>query len=620
MSFIPADYVIPLLLLVPAVSGVLAWIFDTKGIREILGLIGGLTPLVIIAATYGDVTGEPINYSINAGVFTLNFQLSTMTWYFAAVAAVVAAAMVFGLVSTTKSGYEWMFSLLSVTGLLGVFTSHDFAGFFLFWEIMTFASFMMVLRYNRHASLKYFVLSVIGAYSMLLAIAIIYAKTGALDFSDVARAMGLSAYGMVDFGRTDTILVYALFLVAFGVKAGTWPLHVWAPEAYSETNQSYTSFFSGALSKAGIFGFVLVYALMAGKLYVELGSFHGHPTFTYIFAWLGAITVVVASFLAVLQEDIRKLLAYSSVGQVGYILLAIGVGSGLGFAGAFFHVLSHALFKGLFWLVTAALILRTGKTRFEDFGGLAEKMPITFAMGLIAVLSLAGIPPMAGFASKWLIYEAAIQEHMPLVAGAIFLGSALAFAYVVRFLYAIWFGQRPSDLDDVQEAPLPLLIGMGILGLLNVVFGIAPGLVVDFLNKFVNTGVVVESYYSISTATGTYNALSVALILVVGIAIAGLIYIYGANARKIPVTNTYQSGNPVTEEFNLSIRRNFYRPLAEALEFWLRYSFDRFYERLSGIFEDFADWLREGFYNGNIQSYSWYLAVVLLILALWGVL
>lgn len=617
MSFIPADYVIPLLLFVPAVSGVLAWILDVKGVREILGLIGGLTPLVVVAATYGDVVEKPLSSTFNAGVFSLGFQLSTMTWYFAAVAAVVAAAMAFGLVSTTKSGYEWMFSLLSVSGVIGVFLASDFIGFFLFWELMTFASFMMVLRYNRHASLKYFVLSVIGAYSMLLAITILYARTGALDFTTIATTI---AYGMANLSRTDTILVYALFLVAFGVKAGTWPLHVWAPEAYSETNQSYTSFFSGALSKAGIFGFVIVYALIGGKLYFELGSFHGHPTFTYIFAWLGAITVVVASFLAVLQEDVRKLLAYSSVGQVGYILLAIGVGSGLGFAGAFFHVLSHAIFKGLFWLVTAALVLRTGKTRFEDFGGLAEKMPITFAMALIAVLSLSGIPPMAGFASKWLIYEAAIQAHMPLVAGAIFLGSALAFAYVVRFLYAIWFGQRPSDLEDVQEAPLPLLIGMGILGLLNVVFGIAPGLVVDYINKFVNTGVTVESYYSLSTGVGTYNALSVTLILVVGLAIAGLIYVYGARTRKIPVTNTYQSGNPVTEEFNLSIRRNFYRPLAEALDFWLKYSFDRFYERLAGIAEDFADWLREGFYNGNVQSYSWYLAIVLLILALWGVL
>jgi NADH-quinone oxidoreductase subunit M len=619
MSFIPADYVIPLLLLVPAVSGVLAWAVDVKGVRELLGIIGGLTPITVIALAYNTVLNGPINYTLDVKVFTLTFQLSTLTWYFTAVAALVASAMVFGMVSTSGSGYDWMFALMSVTGVLGVFVANDFIAFFLFWELMTFASFMMVLKRNRHASLKYFILSIIGAYSMMLAIAMIYAKTGALDFAGVRQGMYLlTATHRLSNAYVDTI--YVLFLVAFGVKAGTWPLHVWAPDAYSETDQSYTTFFSGALSKAGAYGFLLLYFLIGVSLYQAIGTFHGHIGFAYIIAWLGAITVVVASFLAVLQEDIRKLFAYSSVGQVGYIILAFGLGTGLGFAGGLFHVLSHAVFKGLFWLVTAAIILRTGKTEFKDFGGLAEKMPYTFAMGLIAVLSLAGIPPMAGFASKWLIYEAAISAHMPLVAGSIFLGSALAFAYVVRFLYGVWFGQRPSDIEDVQEAPLPLLIGMTILAIPNIVFGIAPGLVTDYINRIFGADIVGGNYYKLTTSVGTYNALSVTLILIVGLAIAGLIYIYGAMARKIPVTNTYQSGNPVTNEFNLSIRRNFYRPLAEALGSWLKISFDRFYERIAQLSEDFADALREGFYNGNVQSYAWYLAIILLVLALWGVL
>jgi NADH-quinone oxidoreductase subunit M len=454
---------------------------------------------------------------------------------------------------------------------------------------------------------------------MLIAIGILYAKTGALDFASIRQALYMDM-ALGSMSRGETALVFVLFLTAFGVKAGAVPLHVWAPGAYSEVDQSYTTFFSGALSKAGAYGFLLLYIVMGAKLYAALGTFNNHMVFAYIIAWIGAITVVVAGFLAVLQEDIRKLFAYSSVSQVGYILLGLGLGTPLGFAGALFHVLSHAVFKGLFWLVVAALILRTGKTKFEDFGGLAEKMPITFAMGLIAVMSLAGIPPFAGFASKWLLYEAAISAHMPLVAGAIFLGSGLAFAYVVRFLYAVWFGQRPSDLEDVKEAPLPLLIGMAILAIPNLVFGIAPGLVVEYINKLFGQPVVGGDYFKLITPTGTYNALLVTVILVLGLAIAGLIFIYGAKARKVPVTDTYQSGNPVTEDYNLSIRRNFYRPLAEALDFWLKYSWDRFYERLAGMFEDFADSLREGFYNGNVQSYAWYLAVILLILALWGVL
>jgi len=239
----------------------------------------------------------------------------------------------------------------------------------------------------------------------------------------------------------------------------------------------------------------------------------------------------------------------------------------LGFEGALFHALSHAIFKGLFWLVVAALILQTGKTEFKDFGGLAKKMPITFAFGLIAVLSLAGIPPLAGFASKWILYEAAISAKMPLVAGAIFLGSGLAFAYVVRFLYAVWFGQMPSDLENVKEAPLPLLLGMALLGMLNLVFGIAPGLVTKFLNTIFGHEVITGDIYTINTGVGNYNALMVAICLVAGIVIAGVLFLYGAKTRKVEVNDTYQSGNPVTQDFNLSIRVHFYKPLEEALSF-----------------------------------------------------
>lgn len=608
-----------IILLSPLIAGVLAWVLDIKGVRELIGLVGAAVPVAYLAKLYSTVTNEAITYSIKVSGFNLGFQLNTITWYFAAIASLVGLAMAFGMVSTSKSSYDWLFALMSYTGVLGVFLSQDFVGFFLFWEIMTFASFMMVLKRNRHESLKYFVLSVIGAYSMLIAIGILYAKTGALDFATIGKVLHMDA-SLGTIGTGETALIFGLLLAAFGVKAGMFPLYVWAPGAYSENDQSYTAFFSGVLSKAGVYGFLLLYMLMFYKLYAALGTFHGHMTFAYIIAWLGAITVVVASFLAVLQEDIRKLFAYSSIGQVGYILLAFGIGSGLGFAGGLFHVLSHAVFKGLFWLVTAAIILRTGKTQFKDMGGLAEKMPYTFAMGMIAVLSLAGIPPMAGFASKWLIYEAAISAHMPLVAGSIFLGSALAFAYVVRFLYAVWFGQRPSDLEDVKEAPLPLLIAMTVLAIPNVLFGVAPGIVTGYINKMLGGEVVTGNYYKLVTPTGTYNALLIAIVLVIGLAIAGLVYLYGAKVRKIKVTNTYQSGNPVTEEFNLSIRKNFYRPLAEALGFWLRYSWDRFYERLAGVVEDFADTLRESSYNGNVQSYSWYLAIILLILALWGVL
>ena len=175
------------LLFAPLIAGFLAWILDFKVIREVIGIAGASIPIGVLAYYYNTVTSKSITYSFTVGGFTLGFQLSMLTWYFASVASIVGVAMAFGMASTSKSSYDWLFALMSFTGVLGVFLSSDFVGFFLFWELMTFGSFMMVLRRNKHGSLKYFVLSVIGAYAMLLAIGILYARTCLLYTSPSPR-------------------------------------------------------------------------------------------------------------------------------------------------------------------------------------------------------------------------------------------------------------------------------------------------------------------------------------------------------------------------------------------------------------------------------------------------
>ncbi|AAL81570.1 NADH-quinone oxidoreductase subunit M [Pyrococcus furiosus DSM 3638] len=615
---------LPIILLSPLIGGALAWLIRVKGIREAIGVVSSAIPLYFLIKLYPALEGEPIRYSLNVGGFELTLALSHISWIFAMIAAVVGLSAVLGLVSTAKDSNEWLFALMSLAGALGVFLANDFVVFFLSWEIMTFASFMMVFKYNRHASLKYFVLSIAGAYAMLLAIGIIYAKTGSLSFPEISAIfrqdamMGMMGGGGV-FTKTETLLIYALFLVAFGVKAGMFPLHVWAPDAYSETNQSYTAMFSGVLSKTGVYGFFLLYLLMYGKLAITLGNVRSAPTFGYIIAFLGGLTIMVGGILAALQEDIRKLFAYSSISQIGYILIGLGIGTPLGIAAATYHAISHALFKGLFFLIVATIIYRTGKTEFKDYGGLAEKMPITFAMAFVAILSLAGIPPMAGFASKWLIFEAVISRNLPILGAMVFFGSAIGFVYLIRFTYAVWFGQRPSDLEDVKDAPLPLAIGMGILAILNVIFGVAPGLVARELNKLFSNPPIGGTIWELDLGFGRYNGLLLSIWLVIGLIIAAILYFMGAGVRKVPVTDTYQSGNPVTMEYNLTIRRNFFLPLKEAMAFWLKMSFDRLYHDIWKAIEELADLARSYVYNGNIQAYAWYLAIILLILVAMGV-
>lgn len=349
----------------PLVAGVLAWLVRIRGVRESLGILGAIVPLAFLIKLYPSLD-HPIRATISLGGFELGFSMSHLNWVFSMIAAVVGLSAVFGMASTAKDSYEWLFSLMSLTGALGIFMAQDLVTFFIFWEVMTFSSFMMVLKFNRAASLKYLILSIIGAYSMLVAIGIIYAKTGTFTFADISaffrkEAMLAMLGGKSTFSRFDMALIYLLFLMAFGVKAGMFPLHVWAPDAYSETDQSYTAIFSGVLSKTGVYGFILLYVLMYGKLLIDLGQFKGTPLFGYIIAFLGGLTIIIGGVLAALQEDIRKLFAYSSISQVGYILVGLGIGTSLGIEAAIYHAISHALFKGLFFLVVATIIYRTGK-------------------------------------------------------------------------------------------------------------------------------------------------------------------------------------------------------------------------------------------------------------------
>ncbi|RLF87624.1 NADH-quinone oxidoreductase subunit M, partial [Thermococci archaeon] len=383
-----------LIVFAPLIAGALAWLIDIKGIREVLGVLGAAVPLGYAALLYQKTT-EGLNFVLNLGVFKLTLALNMLNWFFLGIGALVGFAAILALVSTGRDSYEWLFALMSLSGVLGVFLANDLMTFFIFWEIMTFASFMMILHYNKAASLKYFLLSVFGAYAMLIALGMIYAKLGTFDFAQIQQTMYKEAYAAAFgadtvFSKGESSLIYLLFLIAFGVKAGMFPLHVWAPDAYSETNQSYAAMFSGVLSKAGVYGFIMLYLLMGTRLAIELGGFRSTTKFGYIITFLGGLTIIVGGLLAALQEDIRKLFAYSSISQLGYILVGIGVGTALSMQAALFHALSHALFKGLFFLIVATIVYRTGKTTFADMGGLAEKMPFTFAMAFVAILSLAG--------------------------------------------------------------------------------------------------------------------------------------------------------------------------------------------------------------------------------------
>ncbi len=595
----------------PILGGVLSWLITESRIRKFVVLIASILPLSYLIYLYPKLGEEPITFSVSKlGELNLGFYISNLGWFFATLVAVVGLASVLGIISTSEGRYESLFALSSLTGAFGVFLSLDLLSFFIFLEILTFSSFMMILKNDKRSSLKYLLLSLFGAYAMLMAIGVIYVNTGELTILSLGQELQT-------ISQTQLIIVYGLFAIAFGVKVGMFPLHVWAPGGYSNVDQSYASMFSGALSKTGVFGLIMIQLLAGGRLAQEVGIFQNMSVLSYIVAFAGGLTIVVGGILAALQQDIRKLFAYSSISQLGYVVMGIGVGTALSMQAAIFHALSHALFKGLFFLTISAIIYRTGKTKFKDMGGLAEKMPFTFAMSFIAILSLAGIPPMVGFASKWLLFESIISQNHPILGGFAFFGSAIGFVYLIRYIYAVWFGQRPTDLDNTKFTSIPLALGMVILGTLNIVFGVAPGLIARELNSIMGQQVISGSVFMLDIGFGKYNALILTIWLVVGLGIAAAVYFIGAKVKRVPITNTYQSGNPVTMDYNLNIGVNFFRPLEETLGPFLQFSVDDLYKKLGRSVDDLADVLRSYIYNGDVQSYSWYIVLMVFVLILW---
>jgi len=255
--------------------------------------------------------------------------------------------------------------------------------------------------------------------------------------------------------------------VGIGLKLALFPLHLWLPNAYAYAPSAVTAFLAATATK------VAVYALLRFLLEifgVEF-SLQAMPL-DLILMVLGLAGILSASLVAVFQQNIKRMLAYSSVAQIGYMMLGIGLASTTGVTAAILHVFNHALMKGALFLALGAVAYRIGSVTLHDFAGLGRRMPWTMAAIVIGGLSLIGVPPTVGFVSKWYLVLGTLEQGLWPVALLILLGSLLALLYIWRLVEAAYFGQPPADAATVQEAPLSMLIPVWILVGANIYFGV----------------------------------------------------------------------------------------------------------------------------------------------------
>jgi multicomponent Na+:H+ antiporter subunit D len=440
------------------------------------------TRVYVFGATAPDLT-VPLD---SGGVpIRIVFTVDAMSALMQVIAAVCGFAVLLYSLSADRihSGLESYYTLflLMITGIMGMVSSGDLFNFFVFLEILSIASAgLIAYRIDGglavEAALKYFVLSTIGAMMILIAIGIYYGEYNALNIAMIASRM--------QFTLLDQVAL-VLIVTALAMKCGSVPLHFWTPDAYSMAPSSITALLVVA-SQASLYGLFRVVLTLYN---VTLNA----ATVGWIIIILGILSMVVGVTMAIPQKNVKRLMAYHAISQTGYMLLGVGVGLAvlgnqplmdsfgyIAMEGGIFHIINHAMYKGLLFLTAGAIFFRIRTYNLNRMGGLGHSMKYTMVFFIIGALAIAGIPPFNGFASKLMIYESVFAFN-PVLAVIAMVVSILTLASFVKVFHSIFMGPKLPEYDTVQEAPVPMLIGMGILASIVILFGLFPQAVVDGL-------------------------------------------------------------------------------------------------------------------------------------------
>ncbi len=596
-------------------GAIVTWIGNK--LNPVIGDLLFLATVIVPSGMFFTGVGVDSTTTINALGLTLTWGLSPLSYLFSLV--VVGLGILLAIYSVPfmkgneRTGAFYFNFILSIGSMLGILVSKDWVSFFIFWEIMTWSSYLMVIINGKDVQkvgIKYFVFSAIGAYAMLMAMVVMNSQLGSFMLADTFNNFQQMSAGY-------QILIPLLLLVAFGVKSALMPLHVWAPGAYSNAPMAFTSVFSGALSKMGIYGMVLVMITMVDQL--PNGSI-----IRDVVAWLGGFTAAAATLWAITQDDGKKLLAWSSVGQMGYIVVGVAIGTPLAMLAALFLVVVHAMFKGSLFMVVGAIEKQTGTTDFREINGLIRKMPWTFISALLSIIALAGIPPLAGFISKWMLYEALIQNNNYILVILLFFASTAGFLYSYKFLHGYFLGQEEPEWDHVKEAPIGMIVPMLLLALGTFVLGTFPQLLfkpIDAALQYVGYAATGGSLWTDSvlfSQWGEVVALQPILYAIIAVFVFFVIFLWfkgKKNTRYVSTKDISTSGEIPKEWENLTFKVNFFQPFERAIEPFLKRQVDKYYTAIGNGMEALFEFTRR-VYTGNGQTYAIYAVLFLALLLL----
>lgn len=613
-------------ILIPFIAALAAYILNKSNKKAgavVTALVSGYL-LLSLAALYGrwDLK-ESFNFNLLGYQLEFLLAINPLSWLFAVMTAAISLLIaLFSIQSQSDFKFSAAFNLnflLIIGSIIGIVFARDFLTLFIFWELMTWTSFYLISAGKKKmagkAAYRYLILSAGAAYAFLMASIYIFQQTGSFAFDSAAEFLLANS-------PAQSILLLAAVSLPFIVKAGIFPLHIWVKDAHGNAPKEFSPFLSGMMLKVGIYGLLVVfYQLSFFQIIENTVAYRGLPLLSYLFALLGAVTIITGTILAIRQEDMKKLIAYSSISQMGYIIIGIAIATPLGFSGSMLHLMNHLVFKSTIFLALAAVIYRTGTTKMYEMGGLIFKMPLTFAAYLTAIIALAGIPPTNGFISKWVIYQALIEEGFLFLALAAFFGSIASFMYVFKPLSTVFLGQLKPQHQDIKEVPLLMKIPMLVLIGIIVLFGVFPGIQMNIISQisgYLGIETVNYSLYSIQGAFGAWNSLYIFNIFSAGFVIALLIFGFAKKSKLVGLLDTYSSGEYVTDAESYHYAYQYYRPFDRVFDNLAAKSLTNFYETLTNNLVRTGEGLRRALASGKLQNYALYSVLLFVILAAVG--
>ena len=479
-----SDHLPILQVVVPMLIAPIIVIFNNRLIAWLLSFFGTIICLIIsVALIWATADGSVLTYFLGGWIppvgieYRIDAANSILLFLISVISVIVMFFSSNALISEVPKEKHTLFYacfLLCLTGLLGVVATADIFNVFVFLEISSLSTYVLVAqgsyvdRRALSASFNYLIMGTIGATFFVIGIGFIYMATGSLNMMDISERA-------LELGNSRTIQAgFAFIIVGMGLKLAMVPLHIWLPNAYSFAPTVVTCFLAATATKVALY--VLIRFVFSVFNY-EYGFVS--EIFLFLLMPLGIVAMIVGSIIAIFKQNLKKLLAYSSLAQIGYMVLGLSLLSEKGLSASLVHMVNHGFTKAALFMALGAFIINTKNPYLSSVKGLGKAMPLTSAAFVVGGLSLIGVPGTAGFISKWLLIEAVLEAGYWVVAVAILVSSLFAVIYIWKIVEVLYFNEKPENHGELS---FYLVAPIWILALFCIFLGLNTGLTVDIAN------------------------------------------------------------------------------------------------------------------------------------------